>query len=346
MAEFDVFDEGGNVDREKLARTQSAAEELIDRADEVRGIDPSTRQESVTLTDTSVSVTSGRPLLVDPDSGANVTFDDGAITASGADDGLSARGRFSAVTADSGDLAGPLKFSAHGPEAEGFVAASDERTGIGGHLDVAGADVQVGDTGTHVKGGVSVGVGLGFEFIKGEDADGDGKAEFGLKGEGGPFSAEVKFEPDDVVQIVNESGDDFASALADPGASLQGHVDAAQTALVDLGTAASQFSIPDAAERVGTAGSQLIDDNPLNAPLITIDDATDAVQQVRETGQEIQSAAQGFIDSTVNLAGETVAFDEVAAPASLPTFSTNEATPLESGFNESQTVDDNNSFDD
>ena len=35
MAEFDVFDDDGSVDREKLGRTQTAAQELLDRSDEV-----------------------------------------------------------------------------------------------------------------------------------------------------------------------------------------------------------------------------------------------------------------------------------------------------------------------
>lgn len=226
MSGFDIFDDDSvlEIDPFDPFGKTKAEEERAARLEE--------NAES-TVQPGKVSVkTFGEKLAEDEESGASIRIDDGEVqgTASEEEGGGSFHIRASKINADTGTALGPVKLSAHGPEADGFVSASDQKKGIGGHLDVAGVDAQVGDDGTHVKGGVSLGLGLGAEFATGDDSDGDGYGEMGIRGEFGPFSGSVRFEPEaaydgaaDLAEAAPGLAQDFAD---DPAGTLQGLQDA------------------------------------------------------------------------------------------------------------------------
>lgn len=201
MSDWDVFDLGDD-DGEPVVLAPT-------------DIEVSGEQDDVTEGDGRFTARHQRGAITDPDSGATVKVDDFQADGSLDERGGSIHVRGSSITADSGDALGPVRITAHGPEADGYLSASDEKTGLGGHADLAGADVQLGDDGTHIKGGVSYGVGLGVEFATGEDADGDGYGEWGMRGEGGPLSASVRFEPGATVDGAVELADDASQVAAD-----------------------------------------------------------------------------------------------------------------------------------
>lgn len=155
--------------------------------------------------------------LADPDSNASLKLGDGSFDASlsDAEGGGSFHIRGTGVSANTGNILGPLEFSAHAGEADGYGSASSDKMGIGGHLDTGGIDARLGDSGTHVAAGVSSGIGLGFEVATGEDTDGDGYGEWGMRGEGGPLSASVRFEPGAVVDTAGELVDEGEQVVAD-----------------------------------------------------------------------------------------------------------------------------------
>jgi|CXWK01.1.fsa_nt_gi hypothetical protein len=178
--------------------------------------------------------------LVDPESGGSLKLGDVAVDASFSDDegGGSFHIRGTGASVSSGNTLGPLELNAHAAEVDGYGSASAGRFGIGGHVDVGGADARLGDSGTHVAAGVSYGVGLGFEVATGEDTDGDGYGEWGMRGEGGPLSASVRFEPGAVVDTAGEMVDEGEQVIADLVADSQGTVGQWSDEVVEVATTA------------------------------------------------------------------------------------------------------------
>lgn len=191
------------------------------------------------------SATGQLETLADPDSGASLKLGDAAFDASLSDDegGGSFHIRGTGASLGSGSTFGPVEINAHAAEADGYGSASADKTGLGGHLDVGGLDARLGDSGTHVAAGVSYGVGLGFEVATGEDTDGDGYSEWGMRGEGGPLSASVRFEPGAVVDSASQMVDEGEQLVADLASDPVGTVEEWSDQVVEGATSAWDSAI-------------------------------------------------------------------------------------------------------
>lgn len=139
----------------------------------------------------------------DEESGLTLKFGTGEMSTD--DDGGGVHLLTDVVTVDMGDLTpAGTKGQAHAGEVLVNHTINSEGGKIGGHFDVVGVDVQAGDDQNHIKAGFSVGEGAGVEWTTGADSDHDGKAEYGIGGEFGAFSGDVKVEPQQMMEDADE----------------------------------------------------------------------------------------------------------------------------------------------
>jgi hypothetical protein len=274
-------------------------EEHGDGIVEVRG----EQYEEVDENGERITIRTSDRSVVDPDSGAKIVRGDAEITGQATESQVGGRVRITTTSVDSGTLLGDdVRIGLHGPEVDGYGSVGDDKTGAGGHLDLAGGDVRVGDDGTHVQAGVSIGWGLGLEAATGEDSDGDGYGEWGMRGEGGPVSAAWRFEPGAVADAAGEYYDEAAAAASTAYDEITAdeHVD--EFALADGvdQTPGAGLGPPDVYE--GTAYDETLDEE------MSYDETLDEEMSYDETSYETSYEEMSYDETSY----EGTAYDETS----------------------------------